>query len=82
MRVLKYSGISIANSVLPLAVGPINTITSGGLESILISEEKTIGYIIKVIKFFIDNEPFSYCSGKFNERTFKITILKFNVFLY
>ena len=60
----------MANSVLPLAVGPINTITSGGLESILISEEKTIGYIIKVIKFFIDCEPFSCCNGKFNAKNF------------
>ena len=56
----------MANSVLPLAVGPIKTITRGWLEDILISEEKSISYIIKVIKFFIDFEPFSYCGGKFN----------------
>ena len=31
-----------------------------------IYEEKYISYIIKVIKFFIYFEPFSYCSGKFN----------------
>ena len=66
MRVLKYSAISIANSVLPLAVGPIKTITWGWQEDIQISEEKFISYIIKVIKFFIDFEPFSYSGGKFN----------------
>ena len=73
IRVFKYSAISIANSVLPLAVGPIRTITLVGLEDILISEEKSISYIIKVIKFFMDFEPFSYCGGKFNERPSKIT---------
>jgi len=31
---------------------------------------------MKVVKFFIDFEPFSYCDGKFNERTFKNNILK------
>ena len=61
----------MANSVLPLSVGPIKTITLGGWESLLISEEEYISYIIKVIKFFIDCEPFSFCNGKFNERTFK-----------
>ena len=76
MRVLKYSAISIANSVLPLAVGPIKTITWGGWEDILISEEKYISYIIKVIKFFIDFEPFSYYGGKVNLGPFKILILK------
>ena len=40
--------------------------------SALISEENCIGYIIKVIKFSIYFEPFSYCGGKFNERAFKI----------
>ena len=63
--------MSIANSVLPLAVGPIKTITLGAEEDILISEEKLISYIIKMIIFFIDYEPFSYCGGKFNERTFQ-----------
>ena len=66
MRVLKYSAISIAKSVLPLAVAPIKTITLGRQEDILISEEKYISYIIKVVKFSIDFEPFSYCNGKFN----------------
>jgi len=42
----------------------------------LISEEKFNSYIIKEIKFFIDYEPFSNCSGKFNERPFKTNILK------
>ena len=40
------------------------------------SEENFFSYIIKVIKFFIDFEPFSCCSGKFNERPFKNKILK------
>ena len=66
----------MANSVLPLAVGPIKIITLGGYEYITISEEKNISYIIKVIKFFIDFEPLSYCGGKFNERPFKNNILK------
>ena len=38
--------------------------------------KKYISYIIKVIKFFIDFEPLSYCDGKFNERPFKNNILK------
>ena len=71
MQVLKCSAIFIANSVFPLAVGPIKTITWGGQEDILISEEKFITYIIKEIKFFIDCEPFSYCGVKFNSRLFK-----------
>jgi len=41
-----------------------------------IFDEKSISYIIKVIKFCIDYEPFSYCGGKFNESTFKNDILK------
>ena len=74
--VLKYSAISIANSVLPLAVGPIKIITWGGYADIWISVEKNISYIIKVIKLFIDLEPLSYCGGKFNKRPFKNNILK------
>ena len=64
--VLKYSAISITYSVLPLAVVPIKTITLGGNEDIWNSEEKFIRYILKVIKFFMDFEPFFYCGGKFN----------------
>ena len=82
IRVLKYSAISIANSVFPLAVAPIKTITGGGQEDILISEEKFISYIIKVIKFCIDCEPFSYCGGKFNERTFINNFLKVQCFFF
>ena len=66
----------MANSVLPLAVGPIKIITWGRYEDIWISEEKNISYIIKVIKFFIDFEPLSYCGVKFNEIPFKNNILK------
>ncbi len=43
-------------------------------------EKKFISYIIKVIKFSIDFEPFSYCGGKFNERTFKNIVLKVKCF--
>ena len=52
--------------------------------SALISEQKSISYIIKVIKFFIDFKTFFYSSGKFNERPFKNNILKvlFFYFLY
>jgi len=46
------------------------------LEDIWISEEKFISYIIKVVKFFIDFEPLSYCDVKFNEIPFKNNILK------
>ena len=50
---------------------PINPIN---VKQFQIIAQKSISYIIKVIKFFIDFEPFSYSSGKFNERTFKILI--------
>ena len=71
-----------ANSVLPLAVGPIKIITWGRYKDIWISDEKNISYIIKVINFFIDFEPLSYSGGKFNERPFKNNILKVKIFFY